>query len=111
MKRSNCSRSPRTVNDEDWDFNSIPESHPGVRRSKHILQQIRDTEKEGLYRIAALVAKETATIPNLVISKGKLTRGWTKSNQDLQLDEWAFRDYFAGAIIDKATGESLEYYE
>ena len=58
-----------------------------------------------------LAAKETATIPNLAISEGKLTRGWIKANQNLQFDEWALQDCFAGAIIDKATGESLEYRE
>ena len=58
-----------------------------------------------------MTAKKTAIIPNLAISKGKLTRGWTKANQRLELDEWAFQDYFAGAIIDKTTGESLEYRE
>ena len=57
VKQSNCSRIPRTTDDEDWDFNSNPESHPRIRRSKHILQQIRDNEKEGLHRIAALAAK------------------------------------------------------
>ena len=57
VKQSNCSRSPRTVNDEDWDVSSIHEPHPEIRRSKHILQQIRDSEKEGLHRIAALAEK------------------------------------------------------
>ena len=61
-----------------------------------------------MYRIATLAAKEKATIPNLTTSKGKFTRGRTnKANQNLQLDEWAFKEYFAGAIIDKTTGESL----
>ena len=89
----------------------IQHPHPGIRRSKHILQEIRDNENVGLHRIAALAANETATIPNLAILEGKLTRGWTKANQNLQLDEWAFQDCFAGAIIDKTTGESLEYRE
>ena len=63
-----------------------------------------------MYRIATLAAKEKATIPNLTTSKGKFTRGRTnKANQNLQLDEWAFKEYFAGAIIDKTTGESLKY--
>ena len=39
VKQSNCSRRPQTVNDEDWDFNFIPEPHPGIRRSKQILRQ------------------------------------------------------------------------
>ena len=64
-----------------------------------------------MHRIAVLAAKETATIPHLAISEGKLTRGWTKANQNLQVDEWAFQDCFAGAIIDKTTEESLEYRE
>ena len=80
--------------DKDWDVDSIPEPHPGIRRSKRTMQQIRGNEKEGLHRISALAAKETATIPDLTISKGKITRGWTKANQNLQLDEWAFKQFF-----------------
>ena len=75
VKRSNCNRSPRTAADDGWDFNSIPEPHSGIRRSKRILQQIRDNQNEGFHRIAALATNETATIPNLAISEGKLTRG------------------------------------
>ena len=28
---------------------------------------------------------------------------------DLQLNEWAYKQHFAGAVIDEETGESLEY--
>ena len=80
-KRSNCSTIPRVADDDDWDLSSIPEPHPGIRRSKQILQQLRDNEKEGLHRIAALAATETATIPDLTISESKLTRGWAQANQ------------------------------
>ena len=73
------------------------------------MQQIRDNEKGGLHRITALAAAEMATIPNLTISESKLTKSWAQTNQSLQLDEWAYKEYFAGAIIDKKTGESLEY--
>ena len=111
IKQSNCSSRGRTADDEEWDFNFIPEPHPGIRRSKRILQQIRGNEKEGLHRIAAVAAKEAASIPNLTISNSNLTKGWTKANQNLQLEEWAFQDYFADAIIVKTTGESLEYRE
>ena len=38
VKRSNCSHSPRTTCDEDWDVDSIPELHPGIRRSKCTMQ-------------------------------------------------------------------------
>ena len=31
------------------------------------------------------------------------------ANKLLQMDEWAYHDHFAGAIIDGITGESLEY--
>ena len=64
-----------------------------------------------MHRIAALAATETATVPNLVISEGKLIRGWAQANQNLQLNEWAYKEFFAGVIIDEKTGESLEYQE
>ena len=54
---------------------------------------------------------ETATVPDLVISESKLTRGWSQANQNLQLDEWAHKEFFAGVIIDEKTGKSLEYRE
>ena len=56
-----------------------------------------------------LAANETATIPRLQIKKDVSTRGYAAANQHLQLDEWAYKDYFAGAVIDGKTGESLEY--
>ena len=31
------------------------------------------------------------------------------ANEILQMDEWAYHDHFAGAIIDETTGKSLEY--
>ena len=64
---------------------------------------------EGLERIAALAAQEQADVLDLTIGERKLTRGWALANHHLQMDEWAFEDYFAGAIIDETTGESLEY--
>ena len=38
-----------------------------------------------------------------------LTRGRGLANEVLQMDEWAYGDLFAGAIIDSDTGKSLEY--
>ena len=70
---------------------------------------MKRNELEGLERIAALVATETAEIPGLPISENKYKRGLASANRHLQMNEWAFDLYFAGAIIDEVTGKSLEY--
>ena len=36
-------------------------------------------------------------------------RGWSGANLDLQLNERAYVAHFAGSVIDKETGKSLEY--
>ena len=56
-----------------------------------------------------LAANETAIMPRMQIKSDVSSRGYTEANQHLQLDEWAYTEYFAGAIIDDKTGESLEY--
>ena len=112
VKWSKRSSNMCVAEDDDWDFSSIPEPHPEIRRNKQILQQLRDNEKEGLQKIAALAAAETATIPNLVISNSKVSRGWTKASQNLSTAGWAgVQGIFAGTINDEKTGESLEYQE
>ena len=56
-----------------------------------------------------LAANETAEVPRLQITPSGARKGYSAANQHLQLDEWAYREYFAGAIIDDKTGQSLEY--
>ena len=59
--------------------------------------------------MAALVATESAVVPDLPISESKYKRGLVSANKHLQMNEWAFDLYFAGAIIDEVTGKSLQY--
>jgi hypothetical protein len=81
-----------------------------IRRSKHVLQQLRANEKDGLHRIATLVATETAEVPDLVVKTNKLTNRMASANQFLQMNEWAYNaSEFAGAVIDEETGKQMEY--
>ena len=89
------------------------DNHPQrtIRRSKRILQQLRDNENDGLHCIAALAAKETAEVPDLWVKSNKLANGLASANLSLQLNEWAYEGAsgFAGSVIDKATGKQMEY--
>jgi hypothetical protein len=51
---------------------------------------------------------EKAEVPDLSIKNNKTTRGWASANMNLQMREWAFKEHFAGAIIDDKTGKKLE---
>ena len=73
------------------------------------MTQLRKNEKDGLERIAALAATESATIPGLSCGDGKYAGGYANANKFLQMEEWAFQQYFAGAIIDEETSQALEY--
>ena len=39
----------------------------------------------------------------------KYQGGYANANKFLQMDEWAFQQYFAGAIVDEETGQAMEY--
>ena len=56
-----------------------------------------------------LAARETAEVPRLQIKPNGPSKGYAAANQHLQLDEWAYREYCSGAIIDDKTGQRLEY--
>jgi hypothetical protein len=43
------------------------------------------------------------------MTNSKYAGGYSNANIDLQMNEWACDEYFAGAIIDEATGASMEY--
>ena len=73
------------------------------------MEQLKANKKEDLQRIVMLAAKETAEGPRLQITPSGLRKGYAAATQHLQLDEWAYKEYFAGAIIDDKTGQSLEY--
>ena len=42
--------------------------HPRARRSKRVMQQMRQNERDGLHRVAFLAAKEQVGIPDLTIN-------------------------------------------
>ena len=121
VKHSNCSKSvtrPTCVNanyisddkDEDWDKpRTAPVPGNVLRRSKRVTEQFRANEKEDLQRIVMLAANETAEVPRLQITSSVARKGYAAANQHLQLDEWAYTEYFAGTTIDDKTGQSLEY--
>ena len=62
--------------DEEWE-DTQPASIPGqgLRRSRRVIEQLRKNEMDGLERVAALTATETATILGLNIKEGRYTRG------------------------------------
>ena len=37
-----------------------------------------------------------------------MTKGLGRANMNLQLNEWAYQECFAGAVIDEDTGKALE---
>ena len=68
----------------------------------------RKSNNNALHRIIFLAANKTADIPALTV-KSRGTRGLGGANMHLQLDEWAYDEYFGNAIIDEETGKLLEY--
>ena len=96
--------------EDDWNISDINVAPlPHVRRIKRVLEQLRANEKDGLHRIAALAAKETALPPGILMQNAKYLRGYAAANKNLQIDQWAYKEHFAAAIIDEATGEAMEY--
>ena len=89
--------------DSDDEDNEMEDDaiHPRARRSKRVMQQMRQNERGGLHRIASLAAREQAALPDLTIKHQKLTRGWSGANLDLQLNERAYVAHFAGSVIDE----------
>ena len=75
-----------------------------MRRSNRISAQ---DKQDG--RIACLSEKETASIPDLTINSSNMTKRLGRANTNLQLNEWAYQKFFAGAVIDDNTGQALEY--
>ena len=59
------------------------EPHHMVQRSKRVLQQLGDNEKNGLNHIAALTVKETATMLNIDIRPHRLAKGRAWANLSL----------------------------
>ena len=103
---ANFGDEPNYISDDE----DSPAPNHRARRSKRILRQQRIDDQNELHCIVALVANETADVPDLEINKRRTTaRGLGHANEALQMTEWALQDHFAGAIIDRATGESMEY--
>ena len=91
------------------DNNSTP-APPRAQRSKRVKQRLLSQENEKHCHLLNLVANDAAPMPNLTIRDGtEASNGLHKANQHLQMQEWAFQEYFAHAVIDEATGKSLEY--
>ena len=82
---------PAYYEDEDKKINHR------ARRSKRVMTQKR---KYNNNRIVFLAANETADITALTV-KSIGTRGLGGANMHLQLDEWAYDEYFDNAIIDE----------
>ena len=64
--------------EEEDDWSAPPPSQvsgQGLRRTKRVIEQLKCNEKEGLERIAALAASESAKMPDLPIDKSKCNRG------------------------------------
>ena len=93
---------------DDEDENTTSNHRP--RRSKRVITQKRKSDNDDLHCIAYLAANEFADIPALTV-KHIGTRVLGGANMHLQLDEWAYDEYFANAIIDEETGKLLEYQD
>ena len=101
------------VSDNKYDdYNRpTPPSQRGymVRQTKRILQWLQDNTKDGLHRIATLVAHEKAEMPDLWIKNNKTVRVWASVNLDLQMRECVFKKHFTDAIHNKKKGKKFEY--
>ena len=92
------------ADDEDEDTTS---NHIAIIR-KRVMTHKGKSNNNALHRITFLAANKTSDIPALTVnSRG--TRGLGVATMHLQLDEWAYDEYFVNAIIDEETGKSLEY--
>ena len=97
---------PHYISDDE----SVQHDNHRNRRSKRILRQQRIDNQQALHHIVNLIGYETTHVPDLQVNLNrKVTRGMGHTNEALQMDEWAYHEHFAGAIIDETTGESMEY--
>ena len=87
---------------DDEDVDTII-NHISIRSKRVMAQKIKSNNNP----IAFLAANETTDIPDLTV-KSRGARGLGVANMHLQLNEWAYDEYFANAIIDEETGNSLE---
>ena len=100
---------PNYISDDD-DDDAAAETSPRARRSKRVLRQQRIDDQQAMHRIVNLVTHETAEVPDLVINlERKMSRGLGHANEALQIAEWAQEELFVNAIVDKETGNSMEY--
>ena len=81
---------------------------PTVRRSKRIQQSSQPADQD-LHHIAILAETDHTPAPQLKVNQCKFARGYAAANHNSQLEEWAYKLYFAGAIVDDETGKSLEH--
>ena len=72
-----------------FNMNMVPLQH--IQRSKCVIQQLKDNEKDGLHRIATLSAKEMALPPGILIQNSKYSRGYAAAKKNLQMNECAYK--------------------
>ena len=68
------------------------------------MAQHQENNKDGLHCIACM-AEKTAAMPDLSIRSRRFTRGLGGANMNLQMSEWAYKDFLEGTVIDEDTGE------
>ena len=89
---------------DDEDGEATP-PRPIAWRSRRVLAQKHQDERDKLHRIAFLAAQST----DLTIKDNRPTRGLGGANVKLQLSERAYNQHVSGAVIDDDTGKQLEY--
>ena len=90
--------------DEDGEFTPLI---PRARRSRRVLAQQHQDERNKLHRIAFLDAHN----PYLTIKDNRPTQGLGGAKVNLQLSKRAYVQHIAGAMIDNDTVEQLEYQD
>ena len=55
------------------------------------------------------MATETTLPLGILMHDAKYSRGYAVTKKKPQMDEWAYKEYFAAAIIDETTGKAMEY--
>ena len=94
MAPTNVAAKPSDDEDVDTIIN-----HISIRSKRVMAQKIKSNND----CITFIAANKTADIPALTV-KTRRTRGLGGANMHLQLDEWAYDEYFSNAIIDEETG-------
>ena len=87
---------PIPITQEENQQDSTQWKQGGLRRSDRV-RAMRENDLEHV------------SVPGLVLGATTRLQGYAAANHYLQMKEWAFKEYFAGAITCKETGQALEY--